>query len=225
MAADFCFLFHVWTQHDHEQAIVLLEEIGQTNPGADIICISDGADFPEMERTIAQRCLFVKCDRVKLPHYGGLWTKRYMQHYLTLSHAPYLLKIDPDSKVDRSVGVLPNALVFGCTIVLAGLRRIRGGCAGFSRDGVRLLLTSGLLDDGKYKIDPNATYPRYSYWRKSFEPINEEVISLQDFIVADVCDRLSIELHDWSSEVNILFREGCAINPLQQYAIVHPRDL
>lgn len=217
LAADHnpCFVLHVWSAADQKLARSTIAEINSFYPDSPLFVIGDGVEPNALGVFIP-----VIGERLKTPEFGGEWTQRYLDLFLEHTACQVLIRLDPDTKLLRRFNYFPSAAVFGCKTEWG---TTRGGCVGFSRQGAAAIASSGYLRDDKYRNNRQFLYSRYSLYRKPYEKIDGNPITLQDRIVADVVDRLNLETADWSDEVNILFREGCPLH--LNYAAIHPKDL
>lgn len=114
---------------------VTLDQLNDVYPGSDILLIEDGLRFPPFKG-----CQQLKePERLKIAKYGGAWTHRYLERYLSLSQAPYLIKLDPDTKVNKAATDLPQGLAIFCSVGKLKTRTgeidllPHGGALGFTR--------------------------------------------------------------------------------------------
>jgi hypothetical protein len=129
--------------------------------------------------------------RLKLPQYGGLWTKRYLE-ILAQTGCDYLIKIDPDQRVRGRIEGFPNAEIFGeLSTNVEGRDEIVAHCMGWTLAGARKMLEADLWDDPKYKTE------RYVYTKD----YSKEPVSLQDPIVMDIAMRLGMTYKSWHANL------------------------
>lgn len=198
----------------------LIHQIKKHHPEATAIAIGDGTHNPHFASVCQQLGAIYKSDRrLKLPQYGGLWSLRLFELFLDTTDADILIKLDPDAQLWRKFAFYPDSDWFGTISPVYRHPFARGGCVGFKRHAVERIVRSEIL------LNPIFTKPRYSYDRygkhkHSHECQQIELISLQDWILADVSYYLGLSLENWS-EVNIQFR-GTPQNRDLRYAATHP---
>lgn len=142
----------------------------------------------------AQIVLIEDHPRLKLAHFGGQWTERWMQAALA-TDANIIVKLDPDTRAMRTVTHFPMALVFGQMAPMGAYYSksdgiILGGAIGFKRFLVEKIVDSALLQDARYTEKPYAREER-----RFGDP--KEVIAMQDPIVADILQRLDVFQGVW----------------------------
>lgn len=198
----------------------LVHQLKKHHPTASAIAIADGTDNSRF-RSLCQKVdvTYIKDRRLKLPQYGGSWTLRLFEAFLTLSDADILIKLDPDTMLWRGFSFYPDSDWFGTISPAYRHPFARGGCVGFKRHAVERIVNSEIL------LNPVFTKPRYSYDRygkhkHSHECHSTERLSLQDWILADVGYYLDLSLEPWS-EVDIQFRDTPDNGDLR-YAATHP---
>lgn len=125
--------------------------------------------------------------RLKLPKFGGLWTKRFLEQ-LVETKADYVFKLDPDRYFTAPIKDLPDADVFGRHWTFEdGTQQIVGECMGWSRQGARKMLLANLWEDPTYKQCGG----HYAYQRHG------ELVSVQDTIVMDIILKIGLKHEEW----------------------------
>lgn len=193
--------FAITTYKDVELAETVISEIRQYFPESPIIQLSD---IPH---------------RLKVPKFGGAWTKRYLSSFMAKCSSPLLIKIDPDCGVYKNLTSFPSTELFG---QYDKNKVLYGGILGFSREAVKKILDSKLLDDSEYLKPKN----EYKYHRfippnlKAGEVRDPIVVSRQDIILGDVVSRLALTTAEW----NDVFVTPVHTRPAAgDYAMTHPR--
>lgn len=143
-------------------------------------------------------------ERLKLAQFAGRWTERYLQSFLD-TDADTLIKIDPDTAVLRRAKGFPDSDIFGTHVD----GQVLGGCIGYSREGARQIVDSGLLLDTKY------TGVHYTYVKFG------ERVSRQDEIMGDLIRRLHLHTVEWK-EACIRTYHPRSVMPTDDFAFVHP---
>lgn len=126
-------------------------------PTAPAIIISDGDGYEEYPEICSRYgASFVKGERLKRALHGGRWWQRVLEAGYSTG-TDYLLKIDPDTKVQRKWEQWPSYDISG-TVAGRGTNaeHIQGGVQLFSRNAVQKILDSKFFSDERLK-DP-ATY-------------------------------------------------------------------
>jgi hypothetical protein len=129
--------------------------------------------------------------RLKLPKFGGLWTKRYLE-MLVQTGCDHLIKIDPDQRVRGKMDGFPDADLFGELFEKGAgspAPGVYGYCKGWSLSAARRMLEANLWEDPKYKQE--------DMWWSYRKEYSEELVSLQDPIVGDISLRLGMTLAPW----------------------------
>lgn len=204
---DLCFL--VTTYKEIELCIWTLSNIREHHPNSEIICLSDGVDYYSNYSSffIERSVLYKEGPHLKTIDSGGLWIGRYLSTYLTLSNAKYLIKLDPDTGVHRSIRSIPSTEIFGSF----SKNYMDSSCMGMSRSAVSLIVTSDLLSQPIYNKENKFTYKdRYKRLRPS-----------TDRALRDVIRRLGIGIGVWN-EVRTTSTYQPNLN--LTYALTHPNS-
>lgn len=205
-----CYLINVY--RDFEAARRLLDQLLSYAGGTEIIFLTDGTHDPEFGEICADCGIAYITASTRLKSIaGGAWTARFLGIYRQVSTAPYLIKLDPDSRMWRSpdLSTIPAADWFG-TVHSSGSAPpfVAGGCLGFRREAVDRILDSGLLAAERYRDRV------YSIEWKG------ERLSFSDQILSSVCHRLRLVAAPWA-ECFVLHRCEPS-NPALKFAITHP---
>jgi hypothetical protein len=191
-------MFYLGVYKDQAKAKACIESL-QALYADPILSISDGSKDADYSRFCIERGVsHIDGARLKLPQFAGLWTERYLEEFL-VSSEPFVVKLDPDTKVQHKVESFPDADVF-CTFKYShsGAKFFSGAALGCSRAAAERILASKLLRDGEY------TKPSYAYHRyfppllKKGEELETTAISLQDEILTDISKRLLLQVVEWS---------------------------
>jgi hypothetical protein len=131
--------------------------------------------------------------RLKVPKFGGLWTKRYLEK-LVETGADHVFKLDPDMYFVAPIKELPDAEVFGRHWLFEdGTQQIVAECMGWTREGAQKMLDANLWEDEKYKKpEGHFAYERYP---------GEELVSVQDTIVMDIILKLGMTHAEWLAPI------------------------
>lgn len=217
MNEKLCFVFGIYTEW--HLARRLAAQIRTFYKGAPIIALADGTNDPDFAMSCDSLGINFLCgDRLKLPQFGGEWSQRLFLEFLKTDSST-LIKLDPDTCLWRQFSYIPNADWFGSLGSSYKYPYPRGGCVGFRRAAVEKIVASELLLAEVYKCE-SFSYDRYGYWRWLHENHLGEAIALQDWILADVGQKLGLRVADWD-EVNIQFRQ-IPDNPDLKWAATHP---
>ncbi|MGL5874219.1 MAG: hypothetical protein ACRC2R_17930 [Xenococcaceae cyanobacterium] len=174
---DFTFVINLYRSIEIEQCLIKLRNAYPTAP-CTLFQDGDGWNYS----AIAERyqCKLIPDVRLKLPSFGGMWTNRYLQWFLSQGKTPWLIKIDPDTVINRPLSIDPPTTgLFGFNYSKTG-HSVHGGCQGYSREAVKQILDSNFLFDREYRQS------RYQYIS------NKEVLSFQDGIIRSILLRLNI---------------------------------
>jgi hypothetical protein len=137
--SDLLFVMHV--HNDDDQLVTSnVNRINSLYPESSMVLIYDGVPVR------GHVCVEIAGDRLKIAGKLGQWTERYLKTFLD-TDKPYLIKIDPDTKVHRPIVNLPDPSV-ECIFCRMGVDRVpHGGALGFTRPMAERLLSSGWLHD------------------------------------------------------------------------------
>ena len=198
MAAKITFAITYW-QKDAALAQKSAAALKQIYPTAQVLVIEDNP-------------------HLKLAQFGGQWTERWMKAALA-TEADVIIKLDPDTRATNAVTTFPTTDVFGQeapvnTYWPKSSNILCGGAIGFQAAAVQKIVASGFLLDSKYTQKPYVTEER-----RFGTP--RETISLQDPIVADVVQRLSLTTGNWPG-LSIKFAWEPAVAPPKDAIFVHP---
>lgn len=213
-----CFVMAV--RHDLGLAEAALRRLREHYPEATVIVRSDGDPNPQIrEVAIRHNCVW---------DYGGhlyavFQRGRIVAEFLRLGlryPAPYIFKIDTDTRFDRRFRALPmlGSCVFG-TVQGSGSPNeysIQGGCIGITRLAAEQLLSSGILDASELD-SPRDTWARSDVCRLRAE---EAGLASFDWILGWACDQLGIPLIDWAEICSWWLKTPP--NPGLRYAVIHP---
>ena len=208
------FLVHVWNdQHLMPRLLAQVKELGYP-----ILVIGDGV---KLEPHCKKGTLWFELNRAKGKDQGGLWTHRYLEHFLAHSAENHLCRIDPDTCVWRKFALPEGDYdLFGNITTRKGISWVKGGCIGFTRAAAHRIVASRFLLERQYA---RSNYLRYSRFRWAHEKESREPLAFQDYPVGHVCHRLSLKLREWG-EVKILGNQN-VIPERENYAITHPHPL
>jgi hypothetical protein len=130
----------------------LITKVNDVYPGSDVFLIEDGVE----QKTFTGCRQFKETDHLKVPMCGGAWTHRYLQKYLKLSEADYLIKLDPDTKVLNPVQDLPEKMAIFAAVSErkapnGTVHRVpHGGALGFTRNVAEWLVSSNAFLDQRF---------------------------------------------------------------------------
>lgn len=190
-------MFYLGVYKDQQQAQTCIESL-QAFYSDPILSIADGTRNTDYARFCSEKGVtYIEGQRLKLPRFRGQWTERYLKEFLS-SDEPFIIKLDPDTRVNRRVDSFPDADVFGpFRHTDSGKHRLDGSAVGYSRAAAEKILASALLRDAEY------AKPIYSHHRfappllRKGEELDHTAVSLQDEIMADICRRLSLRVVEW----------------------------
>jgi hypothetical protein len=191
-------MFYLGVYKDQEKAKACITAL-QAFYADPILSISDGTKDAEYSRFCIERGVsHIDGARLKLPQFAGLWTERYLEEFL-VSPEPFVLKLDPDTKVQHKVDSFPEADIF-CTFKYShsGAKYFSGAALGCSRAAAKRILASRLLRDGEYTKNIYAHHRYLPPLLRKGEELDHSAISLQDEILTDICERLSLDVFEWS---------------------------
>lgn len=94
----------------------------------------------------------VEVDRLKLPGKFGAFTHRYLSMFLNDTDCDYVIKIDPDTRIHRTVSDLPNPKNSTIFCRMATDEVPHGGAIGYTRPMADLLVRNEWFLDGKMLI-------------------------------------------------------------------------
>lgn len=117
-----------------------VSQIRKLYPAAELTLIYDGIS------TRGYDCNEIAGDRLKVAGKLGHWTERYLKIFLA-TNKPYVIKIDPDTNILRTVQNLPDPTkpTIFCRM---GLDRVpHGGALGFTRPMAESILSNGWMTD------------------------------------------------------------------------------
>lgn len=158
--------------YDSEKVEPTIAKLKQNYPEADVIHIPD-----------------LPPNRVKPLKFAGLWTQRYLAAALETS-ADIIIRIDPDTLIYRKLTTFPTADIFGG--ISQGTRwHVMGGAIGFQRNAAERIVASKILLEEKY----TSLYYGNLEIRHGLKP---EFMAIQDLIMADVIERLSLTVERWT---------------------------
>jgi hypothetical protein len=203
--ANLCFLLS--TYKEVELALWTLSNIRKHHLDSQIISLSDGVDYSShLGFFLENRVLYKELPHLKTIASGGLWVERYLSFYLEHSSSPYLIKLDPDTGVHRSIAYIPEeADVFGSY----ANGYLDSNSCGFTREAVITIVNSGLLREAKYNEKNLYTYrDRYKRIRPSTDRALYEVIR-----------DLNLTLVKWGEARST---SSYRTNPNKSYALTHP---
>lgn len=202
-------------QSEARENILILKALYPESP---ILSIADGVENSSYQTFCSDlKVIYQQGLRLKLMNKGGLWTERFLKLYLEQTNSDYLIKIDPDTGIHRSLRYLPECDLFGSVINDQDRSHIQGGAIGFSRSAARKIVNSGLLGSQEYCTHRYA-YPRYQPpYLKTGEDSSSQWLSVEDLIVFDVALKLGLKIQDYA-EVSCHWRTPA----LGDFAFVHP---
>ena len=184
-------------------------------PDIVVTVISDGNGYPEYPGICAEyHAQFVKGEKLKRAACGGRWWLRTLTHGLETG-TDYMIKIDPDTKFQRRIGVWPSHDIFG-TLTGRGKHweHIQGGVQGFARSTVVRLIETEYFADSAL-CDP-ATYA----WSSTLlEHARKSNYLCTDAMLRSAKRALKLSWGDWT-EVCSRWR-GLPADK-SRYAITHP---
>jgi len=201
-------IYDEWLQ----SSIVVTQLLDLTNEK--ILIRTDGfcyKEFANWLKLFANRVGIVQGDkRLKVAGNGGLLGQTWLKLFLLLSTDSYLIKIDPDTGINRAP-MFPSRFEVSCNY-RDDHRYLLGGALLFSRDAVEKIVKSELMLDRKYQSR------EWCYrWR------HQEWIPCEDAILYDVIHRLGLDLSWWDDvyccHSNEVFSPP---RPLNSYSFYHP---
>jgi hypothetical protein len=199
-----CFL--LTTYKEMELTLFTLSKLREFHANSQVICLSDGVDYSQhSDFFLSNGILYKQAPHLKTISTGGLWVRRYLRTYLNLSTKPYLIKIDPDTGVYRTIRCIPQAPIFGTYTST----HIDSNSMGMKREAVEMIISSNQLSLPIYNQDCIHTYrDRYKRLRPS-----------TDRALRDVIRVLDIPITSWSEVRSTTTYEP---NTDLTYALTHP---
>lgn len=187
----------------------LISQLYRFYPEADKICIHDGSFDPLPGVINVGKSQLKKTDTI------GLFIKRNFTVCLNNSEASTFIQIDPDSYIWKPFDAIPEADWFGdCEAQkrehFGDINVVMGYCAGFSRNAMKQVLSSGLLQDPILQQSPCYRPRRYPYG-----------VCSEDVPLGWVMTQLKIESVKWN-EVNEMRGTINKQRPPYRYAVTHP---
>lgn len=216
---DICFCFVVYNEVQLSKK--LISNLQNFYPNSDIICITDGISYLELEHFCNQKKVkYVVGNRLLSEEYGGLWLERHLLKYLEFSNAKFMIKVDPDTLLNRKFSYFPSEDLAGDLCFQKSLKFIQGGCRFHKRSACEILLNSSILQLPKYILDPVFKYKRFcSPYLMPDEQHDSQVFIAEDKIICDAADQLGLSMGQWN-EVYSKVRAYCP-EP-HKYAVIHP---
>lgn len=211
---DFCFWFGIY--NEFELAKRLVSQIQYHYSDIQVICVADGLDASFLNSNTT----YIQGERLHLQEFGGAWVKRMFLSFLEHSSAKAMIRVEPDTWINRKFNQLPGREVAGNILVANDKNYVHGGCAYFTREAIEKICTSNLLDNSKYITDSQFSYNRFQFpYLFGDEQPNNEVHIAEDIIYSDVVQQLNLNVEQWDGVWSTV-RDKCS-NP-QNYAVVHP---
>lgn len=216
---EITFYFSVYKEFD--LATRLLNQILYFYPNNRIICVTDGTTNLEFESLCKKSNVkYFVGERLFPQKFGAAWSKRMFQSYLVNSTSRFLIKLDPDSFLNRKFSYLANTDLAGTLCCESGTTFVQGGCIFYRREACEQILNSGLLNNPKYQTDPRFGYQRFCrLYKTRTEEKSDEWFTAEDKIISDVAQKLNLTLGNWR-EVLCRFRGYCPDS--EKYAVIHP---
>lgn len=216
---EITFYFSVYNEFD--LAIRLLNQIRFFYPHNQIICVTDGTTDLKFESLCKDSNVKYFVGRRLFPQrFGAAWSTRMLLSYLSNSPSKYLVKLDPDSFLNRKFRYLPNTDLAGTLCSELGMSFIQGGCIFYKREACEQILDSSLLNAARYQTDPRFGYQRFCrLYKTRTEDKSDEWFTAEDKIMSDAAQKLKLTLGNWS-EVLCRFRGYCPNG--EKYAVIHP---
>ena len=151
-------LWFIQTYRDLPKLRQTLARLRHLYPEAPVLVVSDGDPDPEIRRACDRYSVeFILRSRLFGLEHGGEVVQRMLEAFLT-TDADILIKIDPDTNVQRRFSVMPSRMdssVYGS--VQAGgsgsnrIVSLQGGCIIVPRQTALLLANSSLLNSDRLK--------------------------------------------------------------------------
>lgn len=202
-----------------------ISSIKKFYPNVKIFCITDGIDRDDVKDLFH---FYIKGERIKLMRYGGLWTLRFLNYFYNNYQEQYLLKIDADTLfVNSFKKEFPSEGLFGNIENVKSKndlcwKYLQGGCIGFERQSIKEIINSNLLLDNKYKKLEYA-YRRYlGIHRRNYEKETQEILSVEDRILFEICDRLDITVTQRNDFQCFAYFDRNYIKINENTTVIHP---
>ncbi len=210
--------FFLHCYHDPAWLCAALSSLRRAYPSSRVLVVSDGDPDPRLGSVAAaHRAEFsFEPERLFLRHFGGRVTQRMLRAYLA-KPTPWLVKIDPDTKICRRIARLPRGRCLFGTVQDAGPHvSIQGGFVGYTLSAARDLYDSKLLEDPAL-ADARAT------WAAGSEPLQKyaagTTLTSTDWTVGYAATKLGIAMIA-HPEVRSAWKEPQADDG--RHAVVHP---
>jgi hypothetical protein len=212
---DITFLMQVYK--NYELALPALKLLRLSYPKSRLIVISDGDPDSRYKDFIALfNAEYFEQERLYTIENGGRGLHRWLEYYM-LKPSRYLIKIDPDTRIDRRFAYLPIPL--GCDIfgMLQNYRNPQGGCVVFTFKAAKKLYDSKIFLSDELK-DYDVTWGKYLDRDILKERVDLGVTST-DWVLCWACEKIGINTADFC-EIHSEWRHGIP-NMDKKYAVVH----
>ncbi|MGL5880084.1 MAG: hypothetical protein ACRC2V_20210, partial [Xenococcaceae cyanobacterium] len=102
--SNFTFVINLYRSTGIEQCLIALRNAYPTAP---CTLFQDGDGWNYSAIAFRYQCKLIPSVRLKLPFFGGMWTNRYLQWFLSQGRTPWLIKIDPDTVINCPLSIDP----------------------------------------------------------------------------------------------------------------------
>ena len=190
------YAFFIGVYKDQNLAKQRITELHTFYPECQILSLSDGIDDQDYSNFCAEHSVTYEKDIPLKKKFAAKWTYRRFKFFLLNSEADVVVKIDPDTRIQRRVE-FPDVDVFAplCPDT-RGVVDFNGSCFGISRSIVEIVMQSGLLSDQRY-----------------------DGARLEDKVLTDVFRKLGITVTGFPEA---LYHKGATSGDTSGYAFVHP---
>lgn len=165
----------------------LIGQLKNHHPESRVLIIGDG-DVDERRLDLNQNCCFCSGEHLKRTAMLGRFTRRNFQLALQELDSPWIVKLDPDSYLKRSIRGLPMAdwggQIRGREMPWGPTRWVRGGGWAMNRSAMLKILSSNLL-----------MHPRYHY---PIEVERRHGIVYANCRLGHVATQLNLTMSKWS---------------------------
>jgi hypothetical protein len=190
-------VFFIGVYDDQERAKKRIAELKVQYPMQKVLSISDGKhDASYRDFCSNNGVTYFEGKHLKGKH-TGQWTQRRLKFFLDNSDAEYVVKIDPDTRVQKTMWfpeVDVSAPVHLATLPTIGFS---GCCLCISRTLAQRLVSSDVLMQQKYQTQD---YP------------------LEDMILTEIFSQWKVEVHDLPDVISNM-KTG---QDVSKYAFAHP---
>ena len=209
--------FYLNVYQDADELEICLKQLRQVYRNSRLVIRSDGDPDPKIDsiaKAYGGDCHYG--ERLMGIEKGGLIVHEMLRLFLT-DPTPYLLKIDPDTRIFRPFKALPKfSCVFGTAQRQGELFSIQGGCLGMTLEVAKRWYAADFFLDPAFAERPP---PWVITPLLRNRPIDLGLTSI-DWLVGWACKNLATQLVDWPEILSEW--KVTPENEDLRYAVTHP---